>query len=210
MSLNWSDSDSSSSSRPSTAQELQQYWDQVNNITGGNLGTWAQTGTGGVAYTPIAEGDIRTADYQRLEPSQVQALGGLGATRKNEATKARQRALEEVTADPSLSVAQRLRARQLTDDDYNARADAIAQETEAAITGLMSEEALRDWQADQANATAINNISAEERQRAYQALLDNAELSQRDLEILAQIFFGGQGNHSQAQSDSDSFGGGIV
>ena len=210
MSLNWSDSDSSSSSRPSTADELQQYWDRVNAITGGNLGTWAQTGTDGVAYTPIAEGDIRTAEYQRLDPSRVQALGGLGATRKNEATKARQRALEEVTADPSLSVAQRLRARQLTDDDYNARADAIAQETEAAITGLMSEEALRGWQADRANADAINSISAEERQRAYQALLDNAELSQRDLEILAQIFFAGQGNHSQAQSDSDSFGGSIL
>lgn len=238
MSLSWSDNDSQSSSRPSSADELQQYWDRVNTITGGGLGQFATDGTAPVSYTPISEGQIRTANYsgltdkdiaatgyEALAPERVQALGGLGATRKADAARARSRALEEVAADPNFSVAQKFRATQLTDEDYNARSDAIARETEAAITGFMSEEqkrkydsansqaglkseeARRRYDADRLNAEQINSTMSTERQRAYQAMLDNAKLSQKDLEILAEIFFGGKGNYSQASSDADSFGG---
>lgn len=196
-----------SSSSPSSAEDLTTYWNKMNEITGGDLGTWAKDGTAPVNYDGIGEDQVRTADYEGLTADQVRAVGGMGATRKNEAEQARRRALEEAAADPNLSVAQRARVSQLTDQDYSARADAIAKETEAALTGLLSQETGRAYEADRANADQVNAVMSEERKRVYDALLNNAQLSLKDKELLGQLFYGGKGTNSKESGWSASYWG---
>lgn len=186
-----------SSSNTSTPDDLRGYWEAMNAVSSGAMDEWAQGGTAPVTYDTIDENQVRTADYEGLTADQVRAVGGMGATRKNEAEQARRRALEEAAADPNLSVAQRARVSQLTDQDYSARADAIAKETEAALTGLLSQETGRAYQADRANADQVNSVMSEERKRIYNALLNNAQLSLKDKELFGQLFYGGKGTSSK-------------
>lgn len=116
-------SSSTQSSDPLSEGELQQYFDRLDLTSGGRLGTFAQEGT------------------QPASVEQIQALGGLGATRRSEAETARAQALERIMTDPSLTIAQRQRSAQLSDRDYSDRVDAIAKEIEAAKTGLARENA---------------------------------------------------------------------
>lgn len=158
-------------SKPLTAAQVQTYFDQLNQNTGGRLGSFATTGT-----RPVA--------YQALTPDELRALGGAGATRRNEQMQARTRAIEEIEADPSLTIAQKQRARQLTDADVNARLDAIAAETEAIMT----------------------DAAARERLRQYESELTSAGLTREDLEALADIFFGGAGNVSRSRGSQFNLG----
>lgn len=106
---------SASNSGTSSSADYGSYWGTLNDVTGGRLSEFAQGGT------------------KPLSVDEIKSFGGMGETRRADVNAARSKAIEDMAADPSLSVAQKLRARQLTDNDANARLDAIAKETEAAI-----------------------------------------------------------------------------
>ena len=107
-----------SESKPLSPEELKAYTDQLNLISGGRLNTFATTGT------------------PQLTPEQIQAVGGLGADRQRALAVARRQAVDQVAADPNLTVAQRQRSTQLTDQDYNDRLAAVTKEAEGLKTGL--------------------------------------------------------------------------
>lgn len=156
---------SESESKPLTPHQVQQYWNTIDANTGGRLGGWAAEGT-------------QATEYQKLTPEQILAVGGLGATQTAEVERMRQQGRQEVAADPSLSMFQRQRTNQLADQDVQARLNAIAKETEAAVSGL----------------------AGQENKLAYQADVANQQLTRDDLLALANIFFGGKGNTSNSQS----------
>jgi len=120
MSLNFGKSKSSSQqeSKPLSADELAAYFDRLSGLTGGRLNEFATGGT------------------PQLTAEQIQAVGGLGADRTRQLNAARSEAVGQITADPNLTIAQRQRSRQLTDEDYNDRLDAILKEIEGQKTGL--------------------------------------------------------------------------
>lgn len=163
-------SKSKSSSAPLSPQQVAGYFQQLDRLVGGRLGEFA---TGGTPATP----------YEGLTTEQLRALGGAGATRESAAERARRQAIEEIAADPSLTTFQRTRARQLADQDFADRLDAIARETEAGLAEMASEEARRRYEADRLNAA----------------------LTREDLEALANIFFGGRGQTSSSTSRGFSF-----
>jgi hypothetical protein len=170
MSVGKSKSKSSSSSKPLTADEVATYFSKIDELSGGRLGDYARTGTQATQYMP-------------LTTEQIQSLGGLGATRELQTNRARAQAIQEIASDPSLSVFQKQRARQLTDRDYTDALDAIAKETEAAIGGTAERDKVRQ----------------------YQSELANNALRLEDLQTLAQIFFGGRGQTSSSSSRSSDF-----
>jgi hypothetical protein len=98
-----------------TPEQLRTYFTEMDVLSGGRLGNFAE---GGGEYRPTSDAELRS-------------LGGAGASREAASLKARADAVGEISADPSMSVYQRQRARQLTDNDYSARMDAIKKETEA-------------------------------------------------------------------------------
>lgn len=160
-----------SESKPLSAAEVQTYFDQLNANTGGTLGEFAMTGTPAVEYEALTEEELK-------------ALGGAGATRTSEQLQARERAISEINEDPSLTIAQKQRARQLTDEDINTRLDAIAAETEA----------------------MLSDAAARERLREYEAELANAGLTREDLEALSNIFFGGAATTSSSKGSTFNLG----
>ncbi len=107
-----------SRSAPSSATDYASYFGGLDTLTGGRLSEFATTGT------------------QKLTPEQIQAYGGLGATRTADVNRQRAQAIEAIAADPNLNIAQRQRSTQLTDQDMQARLDAINKETEAGIAAL--------------------------------------------------------------------------
>lgn len=159
VNLGKSNSKSNQSSDVLSPDEVSAYFDKINELSGGNLSNFAK---GNNAFTG-------------LSPDQIKSLGGLGATRTNQITSERDRVNSDYGADSSLSVAQKLRAQQLNNNSANSNLDAIAKETEAAITGL-------------ANSNEINK----------------AKFRREDLSALADIFFGGKGQRSQGSSSSSS------
>lgn len=213
-----SKSTQSSSSAPLTAAQLEAYYQNLDKLSGGRLKAFATEGTAPTDYNGIAlEGEaangrptIQTARYNELTPEQLRAVGGAGETRRLAIERARTRSVEEQASDPSLSVAQRFRARQLTDQDAAAQLDAINKETEAALTGVASEQRGRTLAADSARAEAINAITQSELGRRYEAALTNAGLTAKDLELLADIYFGGKGQQSSSFGHSKSSGFGLA
>jgi len=175
MSFNMGKSESHSKSRQLTPDQIQAYFNQIDNITGGRLGSYAKNGT-------------QPVEYQALTPSEVQAMGGLGATRTNTARTARAQAIQQIEADPTMTMEQRQRARQLTDQQYANELDSIAKETGAQITNLASQENARKYNADVANS----------------------KLTAEDLAKLAQIYFGGKGQQSDSSSHAWKIGGGFM
>lgn len=117
-SFNRSKSRSETQARSTSAGEYDSYFSGLDTLTGGRLGDFAKTGT------------------QKLTAEQIQAYGGLGATRTADVNRQRAQAVEGIAADPNLTIAQRQRSTQLTDQDVQSRLDAINKETEAGITGL--------------------------------------------------------------------------
>ena len=165
-----SESSNQSSTRVSTPAELEAYFTSLNNLTGGKLGTWATQGT---AQT----------DYNQLTQQQLQAIGGAGATRTNALNTSLENQQDQINRNASMTYAQQSQANQNAMDSYNQQADAINQEVEAAMTGLASQEAMRQYQADVANAG----------------------LTAQDMAVLSQIYYGGKGQYSQSTGDSSSW-----
>lgn len=289
-------SSSKSSSKPLTPAQVQGYYNQLNTNTGGRLADFARAGTAPTTYTgPGAAGQVTAPQvnaaaldysptdisarlsaptlgaaervgYNALTPEQVTAAGGLGALREQVARRQNQQTLAQYAADPALTTFQRLRANQLENQDFGGTLDALAQEREAAITGLLSEQAQRTLQADLANQAASNQFglagaqmgldfqrllagtlgdqdaralqaalanqqatnqagqfnaeqlaqagqfnatqASTEAQRQYAAQLANAGLTREDMEALARIYFGGQGQVQSQKQSTPLFSGG--
>lgn len=164
------ESSSQSTSRPTTPEELQAYFNNLNSISGDKLGSWAQTGTAQSHYDPLSQ-------------AQLEAIGGAGATRQAEVDLALANQQEKIAANSAMTYAQQQQANQNAFESAMTQKDAINKEVEAAMTGLASQEAMR----------------------AYQANLANAKLTSQDLALLSQIYFGGKGQHSQSTSDSSGW-----
>lgn len=169
MSLGGGSNESSSQqeSRPTTPEELQGYFNNLNQLSGGKLGGWAQTGTAQTHYNPLTQ-------------AQMEAIGGAGATRQAEVDLSLAEQQEQIASNSALTYAQSQQANQKAMDNALTRKDAINKEVEAAMTGLASQEAMR----------------------AYQANLANAGLTSKDLALLSQIYFGGKGQYSSGTSSS--------
>jgi hypothetical protein len=220
ISVGVSGSKSKSNQQSQTSQltpaQVRAYFSDVDEISGGRLSRYATEGTAPVDYQGLAlageapggRQTIQTASYQQLTPDELRAVGGAGETRRFAIERARKQAVGDQAADPSLSVAQRFRARQLTDQDAGDQLDAVNRETEALITQLAGGEREKAFTADAARAQAINQITSEELSRRYQAELDKAGLTAADLDQLAQIYYGGKGQQSSSvgRSGSGSFG----
>lgn len=196
-------SSSKSSSKPLTPTQLQGYYNTLNSNSGGRLADFARAGTAPTAYTPVGDAGRVTAPqvnaaalnyqpadiagrlsaptlgaaervgYNALTPEQVSAAGGLGALREQVARRQNAQSLAQFAADPSLTTFQRLRANQLENQDFAGTLDALALEREAAITGLLSDNAQRTLQADLANQSASNQFGLAGAQMGmdYQRLL---------------------------------------
>jgi hypothetical protein len=237
-------SNSVSTSTPLTANQVNRYYRKLNKNSGGRLKDWARSGTEETEYQGVSNAsqyfstDLgyqpRSADvtYQAVSDDRIKALGGLVATRNLQNQKARQQAIDEITGDAGLTLAQRQRSTQLTDRDYADRQDAIAKEIEGQIT----QAALEQAQADQAGRMAQAGFDADqwmreyegrqnqagqsqalaaflqsEAGRDYEARARNAGLKREDLLALAEIYFGGKGDITTSSSNSrgSSAGGGI-
>ena len=173
-SKSFSTSTSEQSSDPLSAPELRTYFNQLNALSGGKINTFARRGT------PVVT-------YKAPTNAQVKALGGLGATQKLDINRAQQQALDQLNADPSLSVFQKVRGEQLTNQDALQQRQALDKETEAAITALLQ---------DRAKTTTETGFR-------------NAEQRRQDAAALAEIFFGGKGQKSKGKSTSTSTGSSI-
>ena len=142
MSFGAQKSSSSQASKPLTPEEVTDYFRQVDILTGGTAGTPAVPGTSEVPGTPAVPGTpgrlqkFATEGTPQLSPEQIQAVGGMGADRTRQIDVARKQAVDQITADPNLSIAQRQRSTQLTDQDYNDRLAAITKEIEGQKTSL--------------------------------------------------------------------------
>jgi len=113
-----SKSSSSSNSNPLTADEVASYYAKLNSLSGGRLNDFATNGT------------------PQLTTEQIQAVGGMGADQQRQLDVARKQAVDQVTADPNLTIDQRQRSTQLTNQDYNDRLAAITKQIEAQKTNL--------------------------------------------------------------------------
>ncbi len=167
-------SSSQSSSRPTTPEELQSYFNNLNQLTGGKLGSWAQTGTAQTQYNPLSQG-------------QLEAIGGAGATRQAKVDLALADQQDKIASNSAMTYAQRQQANQKAYETAMTQKDAINKEVEAAMTGLASQEAMRE----------------------YQANLANAGLTSRDLALLSQIYFGGKGQYSTGKSSGSGWSGNV-
>jgi hypothetical protein len=176
-------SNSESKSQMLTSDQVASYYGKLNQLSGGRLAAFAEGGTTPVSYDGVT--------YNAPTADDFRALGGAGATRIGAAERARAQAVDELAADPNLSVAQRQRSRQLVDDDYNSRLDAINKETEAMLMGAkMESDALG------------TSVQQEEALRRYMANAENAKLTAQDMELLANIYFGGTGSQSRSNAHS--------
>ncbi|PJE79285.1 hypothetical protein CI610_01750 [invertebrate metagenome] len=173
-----SKSSTKSSSRVSTSEELEAYFSKINQLSGGRLQQMATQGT-------------PTTQYNQLTPEELKRIGGAGETRRNVIYSNLSNTMDRVSKDPSMTYAQKQRSNQLANEAATNQLDAINKETEAALTGLSSQERMRD----------------------YQARLANAGLTRQDLALLSQIYFGGKGQYSQSKSKSSAwnaqFSGGV-
>ena len=145
MSIGGGKQKSESSSRQTTPEELEKYFQSLGTLSGGRLGDWATQGT---AQT----------QYSALTPQQLQTIGGAGATRTAALNQSLQNQQDQINQNTGMTYAQRAQANQQATDTYNQQADAINKEVEAAMTGLASQEQMRKYQADLSNA----NLTAQD------------------------------------------------
>ncbi len=159
-----------SSSNPLNPNQVAKYFNRLDELSGYRLGGFARGGTPDV-------------DFRGLSTQQIRNLGGAGATRELKAQEANDQALEQIDSDPSLSVFQKQRARQLNNDSYRSSLDAIAKETEAALSQQANSDNINRFQSDQINSTRLRE----------------------DMETLARIFFGGRGTSSKSRNFNVAF-----
>lgn len=174
---------SSTNSGEYNPTEVQQYYNKINQLSGGRLMKFAHEGTAPTDYNSVA--------YKGVTPAQIRALGGLGASQKADLKSNYNDQLAKVGADASLDPFQKQRSSQLDTQDYNTQLGAINKENEANITGLAAGQAQTKF-AD----------SADQSMKDYQARLANNQLTSQDLLNLAQIYFGGKGQYSDGRSFS--------
>lgn len=170
-------SESRQTSAPLTPDELSGYFNEINSLTtskkapGGQLFQFARSGT-----APV--------DYKAPTDAQVRGLGGFGATRKADIDRMTREEFDQIAADPSLSVFQNRRSRQLVGAEAATAHDAVNQEIEAQIAQAAFERA----------------------QKQYDSKVRNSNLKAEDLALLAEIFFGGKGQRSEGTATSSSKG----
>lgn len=133
-----SKSESKQESRPSTPQELADYFNTLNSMTSGRLNTLATQGTTPSYYDPLTQ-------------EELQAIGGAGATRQVALDTSYADQTDQIASDSSMTYAQKTQANQQAAEAYNQQSDAINKEVEAAMTGLASQEQMRLYQAELAN-----------------------------------------------------------
>src|SRR3972149_3885647 len=78
--------------KPLDANEVEAYYQKLNELSGGRLNQFATTGT------------------PQLTTQQIQAVGGMGADRQRQLDVARAEGVQKITADPNLTIAQRQRS----------------------------------------------------------------------------------------------------
>lgn len=142
-----SDSSQQSTSAVSTPEQLEAYFNSMNQMSGGQLGSWAQNGTQQTQYNALTQG-------------QLEAIGGAGATRKSEIDMALADQQEQLNQNSSLTYAQTQQGGQQAYETAMTQKDAVNKEVEAAMTGLASQEAMNTYQADLANAGLTANDMA--------------------------------------------------
>ena len=134
VSLGGGKSKSSSSSKALTAEQVQEYWDQVDSNSGGRLNDFAKNGTQETFFNMLSEDDIR-------------AIGGMGETQRNEIRTSLDNQLSDLNDDASLTTSQRIRASQLANDSASSSLNAINKENEAAATRVLEQQNMADYQA---------------------------------------------------------------
>ncbi len=138
MSVGGGGSSSEQSSRVSTPEELQRYFDQLNQTSGGRLGGFATQGTA-------------PTQYNALSQQQLQNIGGAGATRQASIDQSLTDQQDQINSNNSMTYAQRNQASQQATENAMTQKDAINKEVEAAMSGLASQENQRLYGADLAN-----------------------------------------------------------
>lgn len=244
-----SQSTQTSNNLQTTTGQLQNYYNQLDSMSGGRLSNWATTGTPqtnydmsyGLTKVPY-EGDVSgrvqsllqsasPVSYQGVSADQVKALGGMGSTRTLAANQVYADAADKLRADPSMTLAQRQYASGLNTRELAQTRDAIGQETEAAITKMAQEEALRQYTAGAADRQAAMSgqetaLTAEQEQYGrqytanaadrtaameaanldYQARLANSQLTRQDMATLGELLARFMGNNSSSSGQSTSYG----
>ena len=140
-----SSSQQSSESNPLTPNEVKEYYDMLNGITGDRLNNFATQGTSEVNYQPLTQ-------------EQLVAIGGAGETRRNALNKSLTNQQDQINNDSSLTVSQRTRANQLAHESFNDNMDSINKEVESLMSALMSQENQNTYNAKVRNA----NITRED------------------------------------------------
>lgn len=138
MSVGGSSGSSSQSSRPTSPEELQRYFNQLDQASGGRMGAWATQGTEPTQYNALTQG-------------QLQNIGGAGATRQTAIDQSLTDQQDQINSNNSMTYAQRNQANQQATENAMTQKDAINKEVEAAMTGLASQENQRLYGADLAN-----------------------------------------------------------
>ena len=131
-------SKSDQSSRVSTPEELQAYFNQLDKTTGGRLGQMATEGTA-------------PTQYNALSQQELQNIGGAGATRQAVIDQGLTNQQDQINSNNSMTYAQRNQANQQATENAMTQKDAINKEVEAAMTGLASQENQRQYGADLTN-----------------------------------------------------------
>ncbi len=167
----FSSSTSNQSSDPLSPQEVAGYFTNLNALSGGRLRSLATRGTAKV-------------NFKGPTDSQIKRMGGLGATQKLDINRSQRQALDQINADPSYSVFQKQRGRQLTNQDALQATQALDKETEALIAQMAM---------DRATKTTETNFR-------------NAEQKRQDLATIIEAYFGGKGQRSKGTSTNVSSG----
>ena len=187
---------STASSSPLTNDELASYFDKLNQLSGGNLSTYAKNGTAQTDYTPL-QSDVTykapsndvtykapSADlsyqpvsqdvtYHGVSNDQLKALGGAGATRQVSNDRALQNSLDQIEADPRQSVFQSGYSRLQANREYQTNADAISKEVESALTNA----ALSQASSDQSGRAAQGSFDTTQAQNTQSGKQSQASLN---------------------------------
>lgn len=222
---NVSSQGSSQQSTQTTPAQLQAYFDQMNAISGGRMGSYAQSGSGRVAYdasaaAPVAyRGDVSgrvsallgaagPVAYQGVSADQLRAVGGLGATRTLSAQQAYGDRAAQLRSDPSMTLAQRQYAGGLNTRELAQTQDAIGREAEAAISAMAQEDALRNYTARAADRsagmTAQTGALGAEQEQAARVYAAAAEDRKAGMEAAANRYAADVRNADLARVDAET------